>query len=267
MPGPDQRHGQPGSPALVTRGAGINQTLAYDRLLDSLLRRLPVVVGVGPVGAGELASSNHLVTYTVDVVEQVVLETNHTGNHVNEVQEDLDLGVAASRVLLLNDAANPCNVSSSVDPAEALAANGLFAASKSSGTQTPVMCVRVMCTCAPYWKTPSGRVNVSLRLHSYLHRGDAATVLGDEPRPPSASACTHGNVSDEPRAPPSRRRHRLPFRPRASSSDFDFHPGRVCIKSTRRRTTPKIMSLSSSPPRHQQRYGSFYGPRRRPRPQ
>ena len=68
---------------------------------------LPVTVGVGPVGAGELASSNHLITYTVDVVEQVVLETNHTSNHVNEVQEDL--GVAASRVLLLNDAANPCN--------------------------------------------------------------------------------------------------------------------------------------------------------------
>ena len=84
------------------------------------------MVGVGPVGAGELASSNHLITYTVDVVEQVVLETNHTSNHVNEVQEDLDLGVAASRVLLLNDAANPCNVSSSVDPAEALAANGSF---------------------------------------------------------------------------------------------------------------------------------------------
>ena len=100
--------------------------MAYNLLIDSFFRRLPVVVGVGPVGAGELASSNHLVTYTVDVVEQVVLETNHTGNHVNEVQEDLDLGVAASRVLLLNDAANPCNVSSSVDPAEALAANGLF---------------------------------------------------------------------------------------------------------------------------------------------
>ena len=102
--------------------------MASDRLLDSLLRRLPVVVGVGPVGAGELASSNHLVTYTVDVVEQVVLETNHTGNHVNEVQEDLDLGVAASRVLLLNDAANPCNVSSSVDPAEALAAKRFVSA-------------------------------------------------------------------------------------------------------------------------------------------
>ena len=157
MPGPDQRHGQPGSPALVTRSAGINQTVASDRLLDSLLRRLPVVVGVGPVGAGELASSNHLVTYTVDVVEQVVLETNHTGNHVNEVQEDLDLGVAASRVLLLNDAANPCNVSSSVDPAEALAANGLFRGVEIvRGLQSPVMCVRVMCTCAPYWKTPSG---------------------------------------------------------------------------------------------------------------
>ena len=141
MPGPDERHGQPGSPALVTRSAGINQTLASDRLLDSLLRRLPVVVGVGPV----------------DVVEQVVLETNHTGNHVNEVQEDLDLGVAASRVLLLNDAANPCNVSSSVDPAEALAANGLFRGVEIvRGLQSPVMCVRVMCTCAPYWKTPSG---------------------------------------------------------------------------------------------------------------
>ena len=108
--------------------------MASDRLLDSLLRRLPVVVGVGPVGAGELASSNHLVTYTVDVVEQVVLETNHTGNHVNEVQEDLDLGVAASRVLLLNDAANPCNVSSSVDPAEAL--NGLFRRRNRRGLQT-----------------------------------------------------------------------------------------------------------------------------------
>ena len=118
---------------------------------------LPVTVGVGPVGAGELASSNHLITYTVDVVEQVVLETNHTGNHVNEVQEDLDLGVAASRVLLLNDAANPCNVSSSVDPAEALAANGLFRGVEVvRGLQSPVMCVRVMCTCAPYWKTPSG---------------------------------------------------------------------------------------------------------------
>ena len=56
------------------------------------------MVGVGPVGAGELASSNHLVTYTVDVVEQVVLNATHSGNHVNEVQEDLDLGVAASRV-------------------------------------------------------------------------------------------------------------------------------------------------------------------------
>ena len=121
------------------------------------------MVGVGPVGAGELASSNHLVTYTVDVVEQVVLETNHTGNHVNEVQEDLDLGVAASRVLLLNDAANPCNVSSSVDPAEALAANGLLSRRRNRpGPSKPwwccsvMMCVRVMCTCAPYWKTPSG---------------------------------------------------------------------------------------------------------------
>ena len=157
--------------------------MASDRLLDSLLRRLPVVVGVGPVGAGELASSNHLVTYTVDVVEQVVLETNHTGNHVNEVQEDLDLGVAASRVLLLNDAANPCNVSSSVDPAEALAANGLFRGVEVvRGLQSPVMCVRVMCTCAPYWKTPSGagkRVASSALVYA-TQRGDAATVFGPE---------------------------------------------------------------------------------------
>ena len=157
--------------------------MASDRLLDSLLRRLPVVVGVGPVGAGELASSNHLVTYTVDVVEQVVLETNHTGNHVNEVQEDLDLGVAASRVLLLNDAANPCNVSSSVDPAEALAANGLFRGVEVvRGLQSPVMCVRVMCTCAPYWKTPSGagkRVASSAFVYA-TQRCDAATVFGPE---------------------------------------------------------------------------------------
>ena len=167
------------------------------------------MVGVGPVGAGELASSNHLVTYTVDVVEQVVLETNHTGNHVNEVQEDLDLGVAASRVLLLNDAANPCNVSSSVDPAEALAANGLFRGVEVvRGLQSPVMCVRVMCTCAPYWKTPSGagkRVASSALVYA-TQRGAAATVFGPDSmlrtgRPPSASACTHGNVSDEPRAP------------------------------------------------------------------
>ena len=178
--------------------------MASDRLLDSLLRRLPVVVGVGPVGAGELASSNHLITYTVDVVEQVVLETNHTSNHVNEVQEDLDLGVAASRVLLLNDAANPCNVSSSVDPAEALAANGLFRGVEIvRGLQSPVMCVRVMCTCAPYWKTPSGagKSVASSALVYATQRGDTATVFGRRAGPPSASACTLGGVSDEPRTP------------------------------------------------------------------
>jgi hypothetical protein len=70
------------------------------------------------------------------------------------------------------------------------------------------MCVRVMCTCAPYWKTPSGagkRV-ASSALVCATQRGDAATVFGPDSmlrtgRPPSASACTHGNVSDEPRAP------------------------------------------------------------------
>ncbi len=109
------------------------------------------MVGVGPVGAGELASSNHLITYTVDVVEQVVLETNHTSNHVNEVQEDLDLGVAASRVLLLNDAANPCNVSSSVDPAEALAANGLFRGVEIvRGLQSVVVLLRYVCASDVY---------------------------------------------------------------------------------------------------------------------
>ena len=85
---------------------------------------LPVTVGVGPVGAGELASSNHLITYTVDVVEQVVLNATHSGNDVNQVQEDLDLGVAAWRVELANELATPCNVDEHVSASESLAANG-----------------------------------------------------------------------------------------------------------------------------------------------
>ena len=229
MPGPDERHGQPGSPALVTRSAGINQTVASDRLLDSLLRRLPVVVGVGPVGAGELASSNHLITYTVDVVEQVVLETNHTSNHVNEVQEDLDLGVAASRVLLLNDAANPCNVSSSVDPAEALAANGLF----------------------------RGVEIVRLR-------------TGRRAGPPSASACMRGNVSDEPRAP-RRRVDAVELSGSASESvelRFCFPP-RPRLHQSRRDEgrCRRLCRFHRVRHHYQQRHGSLYSPRRRPRPQ
>ena len=98
--------------------------MAYNLLIDSFFRRLPVVVGVGPVGAGELASSNHLVTYTVDVVEQVVLNATHSGNSINNVQEDLDLGVAAWRVELANELATPCNVDEHVSASESLAANG-----------------------------------------------------------------------------------------------------------------------------------------------
>ena len=85
---------------------------------------LPVTVGVGPVGAGELASSNHLITYTVDVVEKVVLNATHESNDINEVQEDLDLGVAAWRVELANELATPCNVDEHVGASESLAANG-----------------------------------------------------------------------------------------------------------------------------------------------
>ena len=85
---------------------------------------LPVTVGVGPVGAGELASSNHLITYTVDVVEKVVLNATHESNSVNAVQEDLDLGVAAWRVELANELATPCNVDEHVSASESLAANG-----------------------------------------------------------------------------------------------------------------------------------------------
>ena len=85
---------------------------------------LPVTVGVGPVGAGELASSNHLITYTVDVVEKVVLNATHESNDINEVQEDLDLGVAAWRVELANELATPCNVDEHVSASESLAANG-----------------------------------------------------------------------------------------------------------------------------------------------
>ena len=85
---------------------------------------LPVTVGVGPVGAGELASSNHLITYTVDVVDKVVLNATHESNDINEVQEDLDLGVAAWRVELANELATPCNVDEHVSASESLAANG-----------------------------------------------------------------------------------------------------------------------------------------------
>mmetsp|Transcript_19044 Transcript_19044/g.49612 ORF Transcript_19044/g.49612 Transcript_19044/m.49612 type:complete len:635 (+) Transcript_19044:371-2275(+) len=85
---------------------------------------LPVTVGVGPVGAGELASSNHLITYTVDVVDKVVLNATHESNSVNAVQEDLDLGVAAWRVELANELATPCNVDEHVSASESLAANG-----------------------------------------------------------------------------------------------------------------------------------------------
>ena len=85
---------------------------------------LPVTVGVGPVGAGELASSNHLITYTVDVVDKVVLNATHDSNDINEVQEDLDLGVAAWRVELANELATPCNVDEHVSASESLAANG-----------------------------------------------------------------------------------------------------------------------------------------------
>ena len=65
------------------------------------------------------------------------------------------------------------------------------------------LCVRVMCTCAPYWKTPSGagkRVASSALVYA-TPRGDAATVFGRRAGPPSASACTLGGVSDEPRTP------------------------------------------------------------------
>ena len=82
------------------------------------------MVGVGPVGAGELASSNHLITYTVDVVDKVVLNATHESNDINEVQEDLDLGVAAWRVELANELATPCNVDEHVSASESLAANG-----------------------------------------------------------------------------------------------------------------------------------------------
>ena len=82
------------------------------------------MVGVGPVGAGELASSNHLITYTVDVVDKVVLNATHDSNDINEVQEDLDLGVAAWRVELANELATPCNVDEHVSASESLAANG-----------------------------------------------------------------------------------------------------------------------------------------------
>ena len=84
---------------------------------------LSVGVAVGPVGSGELASSSHQVTYTIDVTEDVVLDAVHNHEDTVSVEENLDLGVEASRVGLLNDAATPCNVSSLVDETALLAAN------------------------------------------------------------------------------------------------------------------------------------------------
>ena len=73
---------------------------------------LSVGVAVGPVGSGELASSSHQVTYTIDVTEDVTMDAVHNHEDTVSVEENLDLGVEASRVGLLNDAATPCNVSS-----------------------------------------------------------------------------------------------------------------------------------------------------------
>ncbi|KAK7230867.1 hypothetical protein SO694_00074030 [Aureococcus anophagefferens] len=72
---------------------------------------LGVTIGVGhsdPFDA--LASFEHEVTYTIDVVDQVVMSSSTAGIDTQTVSESLDLGVAAHRVALASSSTAPCDI-------------------------------------------------------------------------------------------------------------------------------------------------------------
>ena len=79
---------------------------------------LGVTIGVGhsdPFDA--LASFEHEVTYTIDVVDQVVMSSSTSGIETQTVSESLDLGVAAHRVALASSSTAPCDIDSASDSA------------------------------------------------------------------------------------------------------------------------------------------------------
>ncbi|EGB11338.1 hypothetical protein AURANDRAFT_61740 [Aureococcus anophagefferens] len=72
---------------------------------------LGVTIGVGhsdPFDA--LASFEHEVTYTIDVVDQVAMSSSTAGIDTQTVSESLDLGVAAHRVALDSSPTAPCDI-------------------------------------------------------------------------------------------------------------------------------------------------------------
>ncbi|KAH8068785.1 hypothetical protein JL721_6352 [Aureococcus anophagefferens] len=72
---------------------------------------LGVTIGVGhsdPFDA--LASFEHEVTYTIDVVDRVVMSSSTAGIDTQTVSESLDLGVAAHRVALASSSTAPCDI-------------------------------------------------------------------------------------------------------------------------------------------------------------